>query len=113
MGITPLENRDLGLTEAPCKDRAPLWYYILAEAEQLQDGLRLGPVGGRIVAETILEILDSDKDSYFHERDWQPMPPARTKFGIGDFLAFAEGAGDRPAASQPAASNRGRRPKGA
>ena len=113
MGITPLENRDLGLTEAPWKDRAPLWYYVLAEAEQLQDGLRLGPVGGRIVAETILGILDSDKDSYFHERDWQPMPPARTKFGIGDFLAFAEGAGNRPAASQPAASNRGRRPKGA
>ena len=56
--------------------KAPLWYYVLAEAEQLQDGLRLGPVGGRIVAETILGILDSDKDSYFHERDWQPMPPA-------------------------------------
>src|SRR5262249_33712061 len=31
--------------------RAPLWYYILREAEVLGRGERLGPVGGRIVAE--------------------------------------------------------------
>jgi len=39
----------------------------------------------------LLGILDTDKDSYFHQRDWHPMPPAGTTFGIGDFLAFAEG----------------------
>ena len=108
MGIMALENRDLGLTAAPWNDKAPLWYYILAEAEQLHDGLYLGPVGGRIVAETILGILDSDKDSYFHERDWQPMPTPDKNFAIGDLLAFAEDREDRLAASQPAAPNRGR-----
>jgi hypothetical protein len=91
MAITPLANRDLGLPEAPWNHKAPLWYYILAEAQQLTDGLTLGPVGGRIVAETILGILDTDKDSYFHQRDWQPMPPAGPSFAIGDFLAFADG----------------------
>jgi hypothetical protein len=100
MGITPLANRDIGLPEAAWNNKAPLWYYVLAEAERLTSGLTLGPVGGRIVAETILGIIDTDKDSYFHQRDWQPMPPAGRTFGIGDFLAFAAGPGSRAAPEQ-------------
>ena len=34
-------------------DRTPLWFYILREADVFQDGERLGPVGARIVAETV------------------------------------------------------------
>ena len=54
-------------------------------------GERLGEVGGRIVAETILGILDADKDSYFHQRGWTPTIPAavRGEFRIGDLLTFA------------------------
>jgi Animal haem peroxidase len=37
--------------------RTPLWYYILREAEFLEQGAPLGPVGGFIVAETILGSL--------------------------------------------------------
>jgi hypothetical protein len=51
----------------------PLWYYILAEAKRRQDGLRLGPVGGRIVAEVFLSVLDADKSSYLHTR-FHPSP---------------------------------------
>jgi hypothetical protein len=35
----------------------PLWYYILREAEQVTDAPYLGPVGGYIVAETILGAM--------------------------------------------------------
>ena len=35
----------------------PLWYYVLKEAEVVADGLHLGPVGGRIVAEVFLGLL--------------------------------------------------------
>ena len=47
-------------------------------------------MGGRIVAETILGILDADKDSYFHQRGWTPIiPAAGARFRIGDLLRFA------------------------
>lgn len=35
----------------------PLWYYIIREAEQVKDAPYLGPVGGYIVAETILGAM--------------------------------------------------------
>ena len=35
----------------------PLWYYVLKEAEVVADGLHLGPVGGRIVAEVFVGLL--------------------------------------------------------
>ena len=57
-----------------------------------EEGERLGPVGGRIVAETILGILDHDGDSYFHERGWTPPPPIASTPGecrIGHLLDFA------------------------
>lgn len=37
--------------------KTPLWYYILKEAEQFKDNAQLGPVGGYIVAETLLGSL--------------------------------------------------------
>jgi hypothetical protein len=38
--------------------QSPLWYYILSEARARGDGgLRLGPTGGRIVAEVINGLL--------------------------------------------------------
>jgi hypothetical protein len=42
----------------------PLWYYILAEAKAMEDGLNLGPVGGRIVTETLIGLLRADPTSY-------------------------------------------------
>jgi Animal haem peroxidase len=42
----------------------PLWYYVLAEAKAMAGGLHLGPVGGRIVAETLIGLLRADPTSY-------------------------------------------------
>lgn len=51
----------------------PLWYYILHEAETLCDGLKLGPVGGRIVAEVFIGILLGDNFSFLNAAPaWKP-----------------------------------------
>ena len=49
---------------APFGTSTPLWYYILAEAKAAAGGLHLGPVGGRIVAETLIGLLRADPTSY-------------------------------------------------
>ena len=68
-----LSNADLGLTDPGWGGKAPLWYYVLKEAEVLQTGRHLGEVGGRIVAETILGILFADKSSYVNAAPtWRP-----------------------------------------
>jgi heme peroxidase len=43
--------------------KTPLWYYILREAAVLGGGNQLGPVGGRIVAETFVRMLKRDASS--------------------------------------------------
>lgn len=86
----------------------PLWFYILAESE-FQGGLKLGTVGGRIVADVILGVLKSDKDGLLHDNSpqhgkWQPTPPiapAAGQFGIGD-MAVAAGVATRPGTATPA-----------
>jgi hypothetical protein len=53
----------------------PLWYYILREADLLNEGLCLGPVGGRIVAEVLIGLLWGDRLSYLRSSPaWQPEP---------------------------------------
>jgi len=67
MGVTPLSAADLadiGTVYAPFATSTPLWYYTLAEAKIAADGLNLGPVGGRIVAETLIGLLRADPTSY-------------------------------------------------
>ena len=64
---------------------APLWFYVLREAQALHGGSRLGPVGGRVVGETLLGLLRSDPQSYLTlQPDWQPTLPTRS----GDPLVF-------------------------
>jgi len=69
----------------------PLWYYVLKEAEVIADGLHLGPVGGRIVAEVFVGLLQTDPGSYLATRPrWRPTLPSRTgTFRVTDFLTFA------------------------
>ena len=67
MGVTPLGASDLGdigAIYAPFATSTPLWYYALAEAKALTDGLTLGPLGGRIVTETLIGLLRADRTSY-------------------------------------------------
>lgn len=71
----------------------PLWFYILREAEARRDGRSLGPVGGRIVAEVFLGVLDGDRMSYRRANPtWIPEFPGATKgdFTMVDLLNFAD-----------------------
>jgi hypothetical protein len=53
--------------------------------------LHLGPVGGRIVAEVLIGLLQTDPGSYLATRPrWRPTLPANSEtFRITDFLTFA------------------------
>ena len=74
----------------------PLWYYILKEAEVIEGGLHLGPVGGRIVAEVVIGLLQCDPTSYLAANpSWQPTLPPGPSFRMTDFLTFAGVAGRR------------------
>jgi len=99
----------------------PLWFYILKEAELLgaqgidencldtgcADGASvlpqygstadrrrnqaLGPVGGRIVAEVIVGLLEDDAESFLRQDpDWRPFLGSNERFGIEDLLRYAD-----------------------
>jgi hypothetical protein len=70
----------------------PLWYYVLKEAELMTDGLWLGPVGGRIVGEVLLGLMQLDPYGYLgRQPSWRPTLPAATPgdFTMVDLLRFA------------------------
>jgi len=95
MRVTALSNSTLGLSNDPgWKGEAPLWYYILKEAElPPYNGERLGPVGGRIMAETLVGLLQRDPNSYLYlDPAWKPISPITSqpgKFEFSDLLKFA------------------------
>jgi hypothetical protein len=86
MGHKPLTNAQLGLSDPGWQGKAPLWFYVLKEAE-LGGGDRLGPVGGTIVAEVILGLLAADPTSYFNAN---PAFDPGTGYGMGHFLLWAD-----------------------
>ncbi len=62
----------------------PLWYYVLKEAQLATGGQTLGPVGGRIVAEVLIGLMQSDRASWLHgQTQWRPTLPSRR--GAGEF----------------------------
>lgn len=73
----------------------PLFYYILKEAQVMAKGLTLGPVGGRIVGEVFIGLLQLDRDSFLSVNPrWRPTLPDRLgrltrDFRMVDFLTFA------------------------
>jgi hypothetical protein len=85
MGQPQLSNTDLGLADPRWSGKAPLWFYLLKEAE-LGGGQKLGPVGGRIVADVILGILAADPESYFNTPGFTPMD---ADWGMGRMLLEA------------------------
>jgi len=88
MKVKPLSPDELGTGLS----RNPLWFYILKEAE-LNPSDRLGEVGGRIVAETLIGLLRSDPMSYLSMApDWTPTLPARNagQFTMTDLIDLAQ-----------------------
>jgi hypothetical protein len=70
----------------------PLWYYILKESAVRSQGLRLGPVGSRIVAEVFVGLVAGDHESYLQRggENWKPDLPSKTPgiFTMVDLLQF-------------------------
>jgi hypothetical protein len=94
------QNPTLVSLDESFEDNAPLWYYVLAEAQYEwilrakktgkgnEEPLRLGTVGGRIVAETIIGMLWGDGHSYLSQSpNWHP----KTIRSMGDLIEFALG----------------------
>jgi hypothetical protein len=87
--------------------RAPLWTYVLAEAQAgwvkavVESGkkgdeadqlpVRMGPVGGRIVAETLLGMLWGDKASYLRQNPGfiSAIPTSAGGLTMGDIIKYA------------------------
>ena len=63
---------------------------MLREADVLEDGQRLGPVGGRIVAEVIIGLINGDRDSFLRQdRRWRPTYGENDEFTTVDLLKAA------------------------
>jgi Animal haem peroxidase len=92
MGVDPLTAADLAeLQPYGFQSSAPLWYYVLKEAQLVANGEHLGPVGGRIVGEVLIGLLQSDPGSYLVQKPkWTPtLTSAGKSFRMTDFLTFA------------------------
>jgi len=103
LGITPLTAAQLttGLPAAEVAllnsnggillSKTPLWYYVLREAMVVNGGNQLGPLGGRIVAETFVRMLKRDGDSFMNVPGFAPSLPSSSPgtFMIADLLEFA------------------------
>jgi hypothetical protein len=106
MGITPLTDEQMfntvNVNDTVKKDlegRAPLWFYILKEAETEAASAHLGPVGGRIVAEVLIGLLAGDPLSYLNvQPNWQPTLPSANPgtFTLSDLINIAIPAPDTP-----------------
>jgi Animal haem peroxidase len=113
MGVKPIDDDHLLVgkateEDAPANKRllhispkfqknAPLWFYVLAEAQRQfkkdDTPIRLGPVGGRIVGEVFVGLMLADGTSYLRSNpDFTPNAAVTDgrKFGILQMLLTAE-----------------------
>ena len=89
----PVDPADIGLASHGWRDETPLWFYILREADVVGDGDRLGPVGGRIVGEVLIGLLNADPESYRAvDPGWRPTLPSadRAHYSLADLLAIGQ-----------------------
>ena len=91
MGVPPLPESDLiDLKPLGLHNRTPLWVYCLREADVMADAKRMGPVGGRIIGEVMIGLLQGDAMSYLNqEPDWVPELTGNGNFTMVDLLRFA------------------------
>jgi len=97
--LTPAQMGDGVVGEALDRDGlrtdTPLWYYILREAEVLEDGARLGPLGTHLVAGTLFGLIVADPESYWNQPGtdgdrWRPadgaQPNGKVVATLSDFF---------------------------
>lgn len=104
MGLDPLSEEQLGLeglglaeeVRNELRGKTPLWVYVLREAEVQTGGLRLGQVGGRIVAETLIGLLHGDPFSFLNiDPAWTParaglIPQSGGNIEFADLIRFVQ-----------------------
>jgi hypothetical protein len=74
IGIAPLTADEIGVTFTGGNGETPLWYYILREAAACTGGHRLGPVGGLIVTEVLVGLIEADATSFRrNSQEWRPQ----------------------------------------
>jgi hypothetical protein len=94
-GLPAAEVAILNSNGALLLNKTPLWYYCLREAAVLQGGNQLGPVGGRIVAETFVRMLKRDPNSFLNApggfTPFLPTVPSTPagQFTVADIVHFA------------------------
>ncbi len=75
--MEPLTAAQCGLAEHGWEGETPLWFYILREAGAHHDGDRLGEVGGRIVGEVLVGIVNADPEGFrCAAPGWRPTLPS-------------------------------------
>ncbi|HEY0382643.1 MAG TPA: heme peroxidase family protein [Candidatus Elarobacter sp.] len=118
MGVVPLADKDILIgkftgnpgdiigsidtIDPAFRGNCPLWTYVLAETRESDVALKttkgtkkiktrkLGPVGGRIVAETIVGLLAFDSQSYVVQNPlWKPSLAVGGIFGLRELIATA------------------------
>lgn len=93
MGIRPMNVPELEKYGHGLHRSTPLWFYALKEAQVEASSLHLGPVAGRIVAEVLTGLIQSDPASYVNTSPtWTPtVPLSNTSLGFRmvDFLTYA------------------------
>jgi hypothetical protein len=90
MGARPLTRDEIALPG--WSDETPLWLYVLREAATRGGGDHLGEVGGRVVCEVIVGIVQRDPESYLvNQSAWRPTLPSHQpgEFRIRDLLVPA------------------------
>ena len=93
IGADPLAAADLSeLSQygVGFESSTPLFYYVLKEAQVVANGgEHLGPVGGRIVAEVMIGLMQLDENAYLSAQPgWTPDIKG-TDFQMTDWLKFA------------------------
>jgi hypothetical protein len=102
MGVEQLSGEDLKelkIYGVGLEQSTPLFYYMLKESALVPNsdigkntgGFHLGPVGGRIVGEVVIGLLQTDPGSYLVQQPaWVPtLQKPGTDFRMTDFLTFA------------------------
>ena len=73
IGSAPLTAEQIAIASTGWHGETPLWFYILREADACTGGHRLGPVGGRIVTEVLIGLIDADATSFRQaSQKWRP-----------------------------------------
>jgi hypothetical protein len=94
--VLQAQGCDVRVHASILQGRAPLWFYVLAEAELADEGAgqTLGRLGSEIVLQTWLGLIGADATSYLRcDPTWRPSlgrdPSDARPYGLAHLLRYA------------------------